>query len=198
MESDGTIVMTENVDYESFKSEWGYYQDGYYIVHPITKKFKTVMILGYGRHGKDTAADFLSKNGYTVTSSSEYAARNVVFPVLVPIYGYMTATECFEDRHNHRKEWFDIITEYNRDDRGRLTKNMLSDGYDVYIGLRNKEELEAVRHLYDLIIWVDATKRIGCIEDEESCTITPDMADIIIDNNGSVEQLEHKLRRVFL
>ena len=33
--------------------------------------------------------------------------------------------ECFEDRVNHRSEWFDLITNYNKEDRTRLTKEIL-------------------------------------------------------------------------
>lgn len=164
----------------------------------MSKRFDTVMILGYGRHGKDTVAEFLGRNGYNVKASSEYASEKVVFPVLGPIYGYKTANECFEDRHQHRKEWYDLITDYNALDRGKLTKGMLNDGYDVYIGLRNADELKSVANLYSLIIWVDATDRIGDIESNESCTVTQQMADIIIDNNGTLDQLERKLSKVFL
>lgn len=148
-----------------------------------------LMLLGYGRHGKDSVAEILTHYGFTYMSSSWAAAENVVFPVLGPKYGYETVEDCFEDRHNHRREWFDLITEFNTPDKARLPRIIYSQ-VDIYVGIRNRDEFLAAREegLFDYAIWVDASKRLP-VESTESCTVTPDDADIVIDNNGPEKHL---------
>lgn len=161
------------------------------------KRFNKVLIIGYARHGKDTVGEMLQSLEYKATSSSIYAAEKVVYPVLKARYWYSSVEECFNDRFNHRSEWYELITEYNQDDKARLCREMINDGYDVYVGLRNKEELDAARHLYDVVVWVDATERLRSAEDATSCTVTKDDADIIIENNGSLDDLFEKVKKVF-
>jgi len=153
------------------------------------KKHK-LAIIGYGRHGKDTVCDYLAeKYDYSFVSSSFFCAETVILPVLKEIYGYKDVHDCYADRHNHRSEWFDLIAEYNKEDESRLCKEIL-EKHDIYCGLRRKEELQATidKKLCDFIIWVDASSRLPK-ESEASCTVTPEMADFIINNNGSLEEL---------
>ena len=161
------------------------------------KKFNKIMIIGYARHGKDTVGEILQSLGYKATSSSIYAAEKVIYPVLKQRYWYSKVEECFNDRFNHRDEWYELITEYNQHDKARLCREMIEDGYDIYVGLRNREELEAARHLYDVVVWVDATERLGLTEDTSSCTVTKDDADFIIENNGGLAELEMKVVKIF-
>lgn len=156
----------------------------------MTTQLPKLIIIGYGRHGKDTVCDILrDKYGFNFMSSSQFCNEKVLFPILAPLYGYKSLDECYEDRHNHRKEWFDLIAEHNIDDPARLGKELFSE-YDIYCGLRRKEELEALsdQNVADYIIWVDASKRLPP-EDESSCTVTQDMADFTIDNNGDYDTL---------
>lgn len=160
------------------------------------KKYKLIVI-GYGRHGKDTVCDILKqKYNYQFMSSSEFCAEKVVYPVLKNTYNYSSIEDCYADRHNHRKEWFDLIAAYNMDDPAKLGTEMFAE-YDIYCGLRRKEELVALKDqkICDYIIWVDASNRLPP-EDENSCTVTKDMADYIIDNNGDLVQLESNLEKV--
>ena len=144
-----------------------------------------VLVLGYSRHGKDTFATLL---GIPYTSSSMIACERIVFPELAPKYGYKDALTCYENRHEHRSEWFECISRYCTPDKSKLTKEILKD-YHVYVGMRNKEELDASKHLFDLIIWVDASDRL-LPEDKMSCTVTKSDADMIVNNNGSLEDLK--------
>lgn len=144
------------------------------------------LIIGWGRSGKDTLAEFWEKQfGVKFTSSSWYCCEKVVFPILRQKYGYVFVKDCYEDKHNHRSEWMNIISDYNKEDPSRLTKEILAQN-DLYVGLRSKEELAASRHLFDLIIWVDAEGRI-VKESEDSCTVTKEMANIVIENKVSLE-----------
>lgn len=155
------------------------------------------MLLGYARHGKDTVADILrDEYGYTFKSSSWILAESILFPALRTEYGYATVDECFADRHNHRAEWFDLINAYNTPDLARLGRKILTEN-DMYVGLRNREEFEAIRaeKLFDVCLWVDASRRVPP-ESESSCTVHPFMADWVVDNNGTLEDLRETVKNV--
>lgn len=162
------------------------------VKHP-SKKPK-LLIVGTGRHGKDTVAEALrDAYGYTFKSSSE-AFSEFGFSVLSELLGYKTPEEAFEDRHNHRALLYQLIAAYNHHDKARIAKEILKDN-DIYVGMRSKEEIEECRKqgIFDLIIWVDASNRVDYVEDEDSCDITKEDADIIILNNGTLAELLRKV-----
>ena len=156
------------------------------------------MIIGYGRHGKDTVCEFLrDEYGYTFESSSQFCAERVVRQHMADLgITYETAEECYADRHNHRSEWFNAIKAYSAEDRTRLTREIF-DEYDIYCGMRNAEELNAVKQLapglIDLTIWVDASDRHPP-EEGDSCTVTAADADFVLDNNGDLDGLLLNIR----
>lgn len=160
-------------------------------------QFKKILIIGHGRHGKDTVAEILRDEfGYTFKSSSELAAEIFIYDLLKSKYGYSTFQECYNDRHNHRAEWYDLIKEYNKDDRARLAKEILRQT-DCYVGMREREEiLECLnQNLFDLIIWVDRFD-FEPPEPEDSFNIEKNLADILIDNNYFLEDLKRKVIRL--
>lgn len=151
------------------------------------------LILGHGRHGKDTLAEMLRDMcGLTFQSSSWAAAEIAVFPVLAPRYGYKTVQECFDDRANHREEWRQCITDYNAPDKGRLCREILETS-DCYVGMRCPLEFAAVRHLFDAVIWVDALDRHP---PDPSMSIPPDSDMLLVDNNGSIDELRGQARLI--
>lgn len=177
---------------------------------------KKILLLGYGRHGKDTVAEMLRDDyGYSFTSSSMACAEKVMLPHfrmlreayvnckidergkfdLPPIYA--DALECYNDRHNHRATWFKAIEAFNTPDKAALGK-MIFEGYDIYCGLRSAREFAAVKNsgLYDVCIWVDATARGVPVESRDSCTVEPWMADYVLDNNGSIDELRFNLKQL--
>lgn len=154
-----------------------------------------IIVMGYKRHGKDFACEYLnSMFGRTYSSSSWMACKLFLYEQLKTKYGYTSAEQCFNDRHNHRAEWFNAIRAYNDPDLCRLGKQIFAS-HDIYCGIRNREEFEALRDqkLFDYAVWVDATARIGEKEDITSMELTPDDADVIIDNNRSPLELYHQL-----
>lgn len=159
----------------------------------MNKKPK-LLIIGYARHGKDTVAEILSQDyGYTYMASSEICAKEVVYPVLGPKYGYKTPDECFNDRMNHRKEWYDLIADYNTPDKARLGKEIFANS-DIYCGLRSYEEFKSLKeqNVFDYCIWVDRSDHLPP-EDTNSNTLFPGAADIFIDNNGTLEDLNREV-----
>ena len=63
--------------------------------------------------------------------------------------------------------------------------------------MRDKEEFnECVRQkLFDIIIWVDASKRLP-LEPGTSFNINMSDADIIVENNGTFEEFVEKSKRI--
>ena len=150
-----------------------------------------LLICGEGRHGKDTVAEMLCNNLGLQATSSSWVAASLFFDKYKDTFGYETLTECYEDRVNKRKEWYDFISEYNNPDRTKLTKKILETS-NIYVGLRNPEEFHAARHLFDATIYVDASDRLPG-EGKESNGITKDMCDIVIENNKSLKELRTKV-----
>jgi dephospho-CoA kinase len=156
-----------------------------------------VLILGNARHGKDTLAELFNQYfGLTFMSSSQASADFFLYNQLKDKYGYTSSEECFEDRVNHREEWYQAICNYNKDNRARLAQDILSRS-DCYVGMRDKEEFnECVKQkLFDLIIWVDASKRLP-LEPGTSFNINMSDADIIVENNGTFEEFVEKSKRI--
>ena len=156
-----------------------------------------ILILGNGRHGKDTLGELFNKYfGLTFMSSSQASADFFLYNQLKDKYGYTTSEECFEDRVNHREEWYQAICDYNKNNRARLAQDILSRS-DCYVGMRDKEEFkECVKQkLFDIIIWVDASKRLP-LEPGTSFNINMSDADIIVENNGTFEEFVEKSKRI--
>jgi hypothetical protein len=156
-----------------------------------------LLIIGNMRHGKDSMAEILQENfGLKFKSSSEAAAEIFIYNELKDKYGYNTPFECFEDRVNHRSEWYDLICDYNSLDKAKLAKGILENA-DAYVGMRDSSEIkECIKQgLFDLIIWVDASDRLP-LEDASSFNISKSDADIIIDNNGTFEEFKDRVIRL--
>lgn len=153
-------------------------------------------VIGRARNGKDLFCEIVNKEfGISFRSSSDYMNEHFIFPVLKDKYGYKTLEECYNDRFNHRQEWYELIQEYNSKDQSRLAKNILKEN-DIYCGMRCGVQFEASKNLFDLIIWIDAEDRLGVTEDESSMTISKDKADIVITNNGTLEEFRERVIKV--
>lgn len=151
-----------------------------------------LLVLGYARHGKDTVAELLrDKHGFNFMSSSEFVGREVMWGNW-GVAKYATFEDMFADRLNHRVLWMEMISAYNTPDKTKTASTMLSRGYDMYVGMRRYNELEACRlnNLFDHIVWVD---RSSVLDPENgSMDITRENCgfDYLIDNNGTLEDLE--------
>jgi len=157
-----------------------------------------LILAGYGEHGKDEVGALLAERyGMRCTGSSSEANRRFVFKALSSIMGYADERECYADRRHHRTLWYEMIRAYNTKDRARLARDIFESA-DVYVGIRDGEELAAIREaeLADLVIWVDASERKP-VEDAQSCSIGPEDADYILNNNGSLEALEGEVERLW-
>jgi len=156
-------------------------------------KMPKLLIIGHGRHGKDTLAEIFERDyDMTFKASSVAASEIFIYDILKYKYGYKTPDECFNDRGNHRAEWYNLICSYNEHSKSRLAMDIMSTS-DCYVGMRDHEEiLECKKHgIFDLVIWVDASLRLPD-ENSDSFNVSLDMADIVIYNNTSLEEFELK------
>lgn len=161
----------------------------------IEERVPRVIILGHARHGKDTVCEMLRDDyGFNFQSSSQWAAEHIMIPHFHERgIIYASVKECYEDRVNHRSEWFDAITAFNTPDLTALGKAIFEDN-DVYCGIRNAREFHALKNagVFDYAIWVDRSM-YAPPESGLSCTVEPWMADFVLDNNGSLEDLDQRL-----
>jgi len=154
-----------------------------------------LLVIGHGRHGKDTVSEILCKDfKLSFISSSMFACQRFIYDDLKNKYNYKSFEECYDDRHNHRSEWYDAIAGYCEDDPAQLGKDIFSE-HDIYCGLRNVREFVAMKEqgVFDACIWVDRSEHLPP-EDPESMTLTKDIADYVINNNGDLSELEYKVR----
>jgi len=146
-----------------------------------------VLIIGHGGSGKDTAGELMRDHfGFRVTSSSAFAARCAVYPLVSDLYPDWRA--CYADRRNHRALWFHAIRAYNLRPGLMLAEQILLD-HDIYTGMRSRAEFELSRSCFDLVVWVDAADRVPP-EPAASMELTADDADWVLDNNGALDRLE--------
>ena len=159
-----------------------------------------VLILGHARHGKDTVGAMIAEHWKVpVQETSKWISENYMFRMLRGKYGYASHEECYEDRGNHRGEWYDLICMFNQHNPRRLAEAMLRDN-DVYIGIRSTRELVAALPLFEYTIFVSNPR----VEPEQnsSCDITQremlSCCDHHILNDGTLDDLYKKVRDLHL
>ena len=158
----------------------------------MSKKKPKLLIIGHGRHGKDTVCEILRDyHGHKFISSSLFVAEKAVWPNWGRDYGvWDTVEECYEDRANYRASWAREISAYNTPDKSRTATEMFDEGHNIYCGVRMRDELEACKDkgLFDLIIWVDRSDHLPS-EPLSSMELTKEDADFFLNNNGSIRNL---------
>ena len=158
---------------------------------------KKLLVIGHGRHGKDTVCEMLRDDyDYSFESSSQFCSKLFIYDNLKEKYGYETEEQCYADRHNHRAEWYDAICDYNVPDAATLGREMFAT-YDIYCGLRNKREFFAMKNtgVFDYCIWVDRSMYLPP-EAASSMSLEQWMADYTIDNNGTLSDMKFNLERL--
>jgi len=156
-----------------------------------------LLIIGHGRHGKDTVCKILKDTyGFSFESSSQFCSKLFIYDQLKEKYGYADEEECYADRHNHRAEWYDAICAYNVPDAARLGREIFT-AHDIYCGLRNKREFFAMKNtgVFNFAIWVDRSDHLP-LESKDSMSLEQWMADFTIDNNGSLNDLAFNTKQL--
>ena len=157
----------------------------------MDKRKPKLLIIGHGRHGKDTVAQMIAdKMGLKFSSSSDFVGRKAIWPM----WGqerYGSYEEMFDDRVNYRSTWGDLIEAYNTPDASRTGSEMIAEGNDMYVGMRRVREWKACMEnkVFDHVIWVDACQRLP-LEGPGSMEMKREHADMFIDNNGPEQNLQ--------
>jgi hypothetical protein len=137
-----------------------------------------IIVCGHARHGKD----YVSAKLATALGASYRSTTDEMLREIAPRLG-TTPEAILANKEHYRQALFDEIAEYTKDDPARLVRQVF-ERYDIYVGLRRREELLASRALADLIIWV---YRPGYSPELGSCTITQHDCDIVLLNDENID-----------
>ena len=161
------------------------------------KKNIKFLIIGHMRHGKTTVAEMLlDEYKLTFKDSSLASAEIFIYDELKEKYGYTSFEECYEDRKQHRPEWFKLICDFNVPDKARLGKEILKRA-NTYVGMRSNDELQQCKNenLFDYVIGV-YNPRLP-LEPESSFDIDMwEECDCLIPNAGSLVDLRKKINNL--
>ena len=157
-----------------------------------------ILVIGHKQHGKGTFAKIASETFNIPSMGTSRFGTEHMFNLLKDEYGYLTPEECYNDRGSYRKLWFDELERYNALNPSQLIE-------DIYLkhalaeGLRNRYEYNGIKDkkLADLIIWVDASKRLP-LEDKSSMELNENDAHITITNNDSENEFIEKVKSLLL
>lgn len=149
------------------------------------------LILGQGRHGKDTVAEILRDEFGLSFQSSSSAALDAIWPALESSRGFTCKEFAYNERHDDRQLWYELIKLLNYSDKSTLCREILSNN-DLYVGMRDNEEYEASKHLFDIILYVDASDRVKVLDPTMRIPYNEDSM-IKIDNNGTEKELKAKV-----
>ncbi len=152
---------------------------------------KTIMFVGEGRAGKDTACDYLAEittlrnAGTTSKYLSKYVAKKLG----------ISEADAYARRHESdemRILWYNTGNEVRTEGPTTLAREALLHG-EITGGLRDLEEIRACRveRVADLIVWVE-NKRV---KKDPTVMFTSAEADIVIENNGTLEEFYERLTR---
>lgn len=162
--------------------------------YPLYKR-RAILVIGHGGHGKGEVCKLLTELYGAECMSSSRAAAPHIFPALNAMVAaaeeplFVSPAEAYEYRRRSdavRLIWKELISLYNTPDKTTLSREILAQA-DVYDGMRCAEEFAASRHLFDYVVWVDAAARVGTVD--PTLTISRDVADLVIDNNGTLDDL---------
>lgn len=150
---------------------------------------KKILFVGYGRAGKDEAASYVSaKTQLRYAGSFSWAA----LPHMAEFLGQHPQV-AWDNRHKHRELWKTELDRLRTVDQCFLARKVLATG-EVTAGLRDKAEIDAVKaeKLFDHIIWIT---RPG-IPVDPTVTFSPVDCDILIHNDGTLEQFHASLDKL--
>lgn len=150
---------------------------------------KKILLVGYGRAGKDEGLNYLAaltglrNAGCTSVYLAKYVARELG----------VSESEAYKTRHQHRDLWYEIGNQLRENDPGILLREALEHG-PLTGGVRDLEEIVEARrcNLVDLIVWVENVR----VHVDNTVKFDSEHCDVIVQNNGTLEEYQDKLRRL--
>lgn len=138
-----------------------------------------VAVVGHGRSGKDTAAEFLGQlTGLRYVGSTSWIGLDYMASRL----GLCPMT-AWETRHAHRVRWKQYLDEYRADDPAKLVRLSLERG-EIVSGIRDRCELVAAREhgLVRHIVWIQRDVPV-----DPTVTFTMQDCDWVIRNDADLD-----------
>jgi len=142
-----------------------------------------IMILGYSESGKSAAADMLAeKLNMSAINTSDIIMQDFADSNNLDV-DYVVA---------NKKDLRDDLYQFGREKQAKDPSYPVSKGlenHNIIVGVRNKDEIKASKHLFDHILWIDRASANRNTTDQ----IGPEDSTETISNNGSLEDLRRLL-----
>lgn len=144
-------------------------------------------LCGHGRAGKDAAAEWFGE--HTTIRYSGFSTSRAITPYAARKLG-ISEEEAFARRHEDRELWFRLGNQLRMEDPAFLARQTFEHG-DIAVGIRDRGEMEAVLRegLVDLAVWIEREVSV-----DPTLTYGRELCDIIIDNDGTLEEFHSRLR----
>lgn len=148
-----------------------------------------IAIVGPGECGKNEAATWFAAH---TPLRFRKTTSEVIAESVAALRG-CTVEEAMANRRNERDYWLAIGNELRALDPCHLVRETLDDA-EICVGIRSPVELAASKanRLIDLTIWIE---RADVPRDSTMC-FGPEMADVIVENHGSLAGLHARLARL--
>lgn len=148
-----------------------------------------VAFCGYGRAGKDTAAEYLCEQ---INSVYPKSASWIILPLVAHMAG-VSREQAWDERHQHRQFWIQACHALRGEDYGLLVRMCLGLG-DVAVGIRGSRELQTIQQqrIVHLSIWIDNPRS----PIDPTVEYDPSACDVMIPNWGSKEEFFAKLDKI--
>ncbi len=148
-----------------------------------------ILLVGHGRAGKDTGLEYLS----ALTGMQNAGSTSLYLTKYVAQRLGLDEREAYRTRHEMRDEWYRIGNELRTNDPGILLREALNRG-PLTAGIRDLQEVvfARVNRVVDLIVWIENNR----VPVDPTIKFGPEYADIVVQNNGSVEDYHERLKRL--
>lgn len=152
---------------------------------PLTQ-LPHLMIIGRGRAGKDSTAEILSRHSRLLYCGS---TSTVMLPLIAKEIG-ISEEAAWNTRHAYRQYWKDFCDKFRANDPSIIGRMLLDTGSNFVVGPRDVKEIKTIQDegLVDMTIWIERN-----VPEDITVSFGPELADIVVTNNGNYAELEAKL-----
>jgi len=149
------------------------------------QKIPPILIVGKGRSGKDTSAEFLA-GLYNLPETK--SASLIIAPLVASMVG-LPEDVVYKDRHSKTDFWIKACHAIRGSDLPCLARWCLGTG-DIVIGLRGKEEFVSVmqNRICELSVWIERN-----VPADYTVEFLRRDCDVVIENNEELSQLYRRL-----
>lgn len=143
-----------------------------------------ILVQGYSESGKTTAAKMISE---LIGSPPPINCSDIIIRDFATANG-LDPNDILKNKDQHRQQLFMFGKAAQEKDPAYPVSEAFKKT-KVVTGIRRQENLDAAMNFIDLIIWIDRDLAKKNSTDE----LSPDHADVVIDNNGSLDDMKIQL-----